>query len=148
MTRVADDPAGDRLILELAAAGVGHVATLRQPAPVTPLDAADVELALRYLADVTTVVLVDPVPGVARIAAEAAAWDRGALIAVVPAGAPVPEGLPSDAVVLGAPSADPEGAFASVVGDLAVRLDAGEAADRAFTAALATFPGWTPVGAD
>jgi len=148
VTRVADDASGDRLILDLATAGVGHVATLRQPPPVSPLDAADVELALRYLADVTTVVLVDPPTGVVRIASEAAAWDRGALLVVLPAGSPVLDGLPSDAVVLEAPAIDPEDAFAAVVGDLAVRLDAGEAAEGAFASALASVPGWTPVEGD
>ena len=60
VARVADDPSGDRQLHGLTDARVGHVATLRQPSgsEVTALDAGDVELALRYLSDATTIVLV------------------------------------------------------------------------------------------
>jgi hypothetical protein len=88
--RVGDDPPADALLLELAAAGIGHVAVLRDPARSTPiapetpgadgddaadpeiesdrslalpsieLDAGDVELGLRYLTDFAVLVLVPP----------------------------------------------------------------------------------------
>ena len=88
--RIGDDPAADALLLELAAAKVGHVAVLRDPARPTPvegeleelgpvdldrddpgagssrhvhpieLDAGDVDLGLRYLTDFEVLVLVPP----------------------------------------------------------------------------------------
>ena len=41
--RVGDDPAGDRLLIALALAGVGHAAVLRDPARPTPVLAEDPE---------------------------------------------------------------------------------------------------------
>jgi ribokinase len=40
--RIGDDPVGDGLVLALAAAGVGHVAVLRDPGRPTPVVAASV----------------------------------------------------------------------------------------------------------
>jgi len=90
VARIGDDPAGDAVLLAFAAAGVGHVATLRDPARATPieldddeavdpdpepdgssagglpeppaptLDAADVGLALRYLSEYRVIVAVHP----------------------------------------------------------------------------------------
>lgn len=37
ISKVGDDPAGDTVLLALARAGVGHVATLRDPARLTPV---------------------------------------------------------------------------------------------------------------
>jgi hypothetical protein len=37
ISRAGDDPAGDAVLLALAAAGVGHVATLRDPSRLTPV---------------------------------------------------------------------------------------------------------------
>ena len=39
ISKVGDDPAGDAVLLALAGAGVGHVATLRDPARLTPVRA-------------------------------------------------------------------------------------------------------------
>ena len=39
ISKAGDDPAGDAVLLALAAAGVGHVATLRDPARLTPIRA-------------------------------------------------------------------------------------------------------------
>ena len=41
VARIGDDSPGDALLLAIAAAGVGHVATLRDPARSTPIVAAD-----------------------------------------------------------------------------------------------------------
>jgi hypothetical protein len=37
ISKAGDDPAGDAVLLALAAAGVGHVATLRDPSRLTPI---------------------------------------------------------------------------------------------------------------
>ena len=37
ISKAGDDPAGDAVLLDLAQAGVGHVATLRDPARLTPI---------------------------------------------------------------------------------------------------------------
>ena len=88
--RIGDDAAADALLLQLAAAGVGHVAVLRDPARPTPLesepvevrpdavdpddpdagspgplhsielDAGDVDLGLRYLTDFQVLVVLPP----------------------------------------------------------------------------------------
>jgi hypothetical protein len=151
VARIPDDPIGDRLLGALSAAGVGHVATLRQPAgDVTPvLEAADLELGLRYLSDVSVVVLTELVdPGLVSVATDAVAWNRGSLIAIVAAGAIVPPGFPSDATVFEGPDTDPDGAFAGLVGAYAAALDAGTDVATAFEATVAARPGWTPVVGD
>jgi hypothetical protein len=148
VARVPDDAVGDRLLLDLAAAGVGHVATLRPPPGVAApiLQAADVDLALRYLADVSVLVLVDVSdPALVRVALDAADWSRGTVIALVPVGGTVPSGLPASAIVLEAPERDPEEAFASVVATLAASLDRGVDPAVALRDALAREPGWTQV---
>lgn len=48
VARIGDDPAGDAVLLAFAAVGVGHVATLRDPARATPIapalvDAIDID---------------------------------------------------------------------------------------------------------
>jgi sugar/nucleoside kinase (ribokinase family) len=106
-----------------------------------PLDAADVELGLRYLTDFRVVVLTPPATSdVVAVAAEAARWASARLVLVVGAprddantavAEPLPS-LPSDAVVLQAPESDPDGAFAVVVGRLAAALDAGADPATAF----------------
>ena len=127
---VPDDPEGDRRLLELAAAGVGHAAVLR--GPNRPLEAADVDLALRYLADVRVVIAIGLEAGPVATAAERAAWSGATLLVVVPssrtaagAGTAVAADLPSGAFVLEAPRSDPEGTFAGFVGTLAAGMDAG-----------------------
>ena len=148
VARVADDPDGDAMLLHLAGAGVSHVATLRQPAaagaPV--LEAADLELALRYLSDVGVLVLASPDPGLTSVAVEAAAWNHATLIVLLPHGADVPEGLPADATVLGSPADDPDGAFGSLVGAYAAALDRGQDAATAFRTTIAAAGGWSAVG--
>jgi hypothetical protein len=133
----------------LTEAGIGHVATLRQPAGSlpAPLDAADLQLALRYLSDVSTVVVVGlHDAGSFAVAADAAGWGQGALVVVVPAGSAAPTGLPETSVVIEAPSSDPDGAFGTVVGTFAAGLDSGIDPAVAFAGSITAGPAWTPVG--
>jgi hypothetical protein len=147
VARVTDDPDGDAMLLHLAGAGVSHVATLRQPATAgdAKLEAADLDLALRYLGEVAVLVLAPSEPGLAAVAAEAASWSRAALIVMLPHGAPVPDDLPADATVLGSPAADPDGAFGTVVGAYAAALDRGVDAATAFRTTIDA-GGWSAVG--
>jgi hypothetical protein len=166
--RVGDGPDADGLLLALATGGVGHVAILRDPARATPLepepsldldpsdddpapptgvrpieiDAADVDLGLRYLTDYRVVVLVPPArPEVVAVVADAARWAAARLV-VITDGADVPSpSLPSDAIVLAAPESDPDGAFATLVGRLAAALDAGADPASAFRDAIGD-AGW------
>ncbi len=166
---IGDDPEGDRVILELGRAGVGHAALLRDPAGRTPnlgegdapalprLEAADVELGLRYLPECRVLVLPDPLDDVAqRQALESAEYHGAAVVVVAPAGT-IDAALLSDAVtLLEQPTAeDDEGlgsdasiaaddaAFASFIADYAVRLDRGETPASAFGAALGD-SAWEP----
>lgn len=69
VSKVGVDTAGEALITQFATAGIGHVALIRDGARGTPvdgstlleMDAADVQLALRYLTSFDAVLLVDPV---------------------------------------------------------------------------------------
>jgi sugar/nucleoside kinase (ribokinase family) len=177
--RVGEDAAGNDVLLDLAAAGIGHVAILRDaghataetappgepdaspfedgeiastiPATTTaamsPLDAADVELALRYLPEYRVVVVVDPLDDAAlRAAADAARWAGAAFVVVVATGAVSPAWLEPDATVLEAP-AEGDGAFARFVGEYAARLHRGEPPADAFAAASGGV-GWTAASAD
>jgi hypothetical protein len=169
--RVGDDPAADALLLELAAAEIGHVAVLRDPARPTPvereadavstdpeplesgteptvppvpieLDPGDVDLGLRYLTEFAVLVIEPPAsPDVLRVAIDGARWANAALILVVDGDTPPDVGSAPDAIVLEAPVDDPDGAFAMVVGRLAAALDAGADPATAFRDAVAT-TGW------
>lgn len=151
VARITDDDRGDALIHGLATAGVGHVATLRQPPGTSEpvLDAADLDLALRYLTDVTTLVMASAGDDASRsVAIEAVGWAQAHLIVVIEPRGATPDGLPDAAIVLGAPQADPDGVFSALVGTLAARLDAGVEPATAFREATAGGPGWTSVGDD
>jgi sugar/nucleoside kinase (ribokinase family) len=172
--KTGDDPVADAIVLDLGRGGVGHVALLRDPARLTPiepgrsedvdasaapedeggiaanaaaaapvLEAADVDLGLRYLTDYRVVVLAEPSsPDVVSIAADAARWAEARLILVVDPGEAVPDGLPADVVVFEAPDADPDGVFADMVGAFAAGLDEGTDPEAAFRASLAS-DGWS-----
>jgi hypothetical protein len=128
--------AGDRLLLHLAAAGVGHATVTRSTGP--GIEPADLDLALRYLPDVRAIVLVAPAAALLATAAAAAGFGDATLVVVGPVdpsdvdalGAPLP-------FVLDPPADDPDAAFAGVVAALAARLDAGEEAVAAWRATLA-----------
>jgi sugar/nucleoside kinase (ribokinase family) len=122
--RVGDDAAADAVLQDLARHGVGHVAILRDPSHATPmitavpgeaglaLEAADVDLALRYLTDFAVLVVVDVDASVRPVIERAAAWGEAALID--------PAALPGET----------DDAWAVRIGDIAAGLDAGSAAFR------------------
>jgi hypothetical protein len=132
---VADGTEGDAWLLELATAGVGHAAVLREP--VRELEAADLDLALRYLPEVRVVVVVEMPAPIVATAADRTQWSGAALIVVSRAsagGAVLPAELPDGAIVLEAPASDPDATFAGFVGAFAARLDAGATAADAWAA--------------
>jgi hypothetical protein len=142
--------AGDRQLVELATAGVGHATVTRSAA--SGIEPADLELALRYLPDVRVVALVAPPAPLLATAVAASAWSGAALLLVGPLDAAAvailettgaTDGRSGAPIALDPPTHDPDGAFAGVVATLAVRLDAGEdpaGAWRSTLAALAIDP--------
>jgi hypothetical protein len=144
---VGDDADGDTAITELGKAGVRHAAVLRDPAGVTSregsdvvkpprLDAADIELGLRYLADCQVLVIAESIPAEAfRVAADAAAYHSAALVVLTAAGETPPIELPENATLLEVPEED-GGAFAALVGRYAAHLDSGRAPADAWRDAL------------
>jgi hypothetical protein len=173
--KTGDDPTADGVILDLARGGVGHVALLRDPGRATPLkpaapdeaspdepdpvaseatpaapgpalEAADVELGLRYLTDFAVVVLAEPADTeTISVVAAAARWGEARMILVVGADQSVPDGLPSDVVVFESPPDDPDGVFADLVGAFAAALDEGTDPGVAFRSSIAS-DGWTEAG--
>lgn len=112
------------------------------------LDAADVDLGLRYLTDFAVVALAEPAArDVVAIVAEAARWGEARLVLVVEPGSTVPDGLSGDVVVFEAPDTDPDGVFAALVGRFAAALDDGADPGEAFRASLAA-DGWTGAADD
>jgi sugar/nucleoside kinase (ribokinase family) len=155
VSRLGDDLTGDAVVIGLAQAGVGHVATLRDGgAPTwiaaaetadvddtgsddgvgrTPsdLDAADIGLALRYLSDYSVIVLAHPHdPGVLDEALGAAGWGSAHLVVVSSPGTEPPLAVPSDAIVVTADRGAE--ATASRVGRYAAAVDSGAGLDRAY----------------
>lgn len=170
---VGDDPEGDGVVVSLGRAGVGHAALLRDPTARTPrtivsgerrlprLEAADIELGLRYVPRCRVIVMADPLGEEARSAAlEAAAYHGAAAVIIAPPGTIAADELGDEVTLLEAPETeedagldpDAEGAdagssdaaaradhvapFAAFVADYALRLDRGESAETAFTDAL------------
>jgi len=132
---VPGDADGDRRLIDLATQGVGHAAVLRSPGEA--MEAADLELALRYLPGVGTIVLVDDGRGdLLAAAVAAAAWGAAGLIVVAPRGAATAE-LPESALLLQPPASDPDGTFAGFVAALAIRIDSGEELAEALRSTIA-----------
>jgi len=188
--KVGADQAGDALLLDLARAGIGHAAVLRDPGrptaaapiptgadvgedpagsprldeapdpaaqsevPAEPvddetrlgLDAADVDLGLRYLTGYGVIVTAEPLSdATVAIVAEAAAYAGAHLVVVTQSGTPGPvidRNVPS--TLLEAPADDPDEQFVGLVGRYAAALDTGAAARDAFRTALGP-SGWEPV---
>ena len=117
------------------------------PQPAGPaLEAADVELGLRYLTDFGVVVLAEPAdPETIRVAADATRWGEARMILVVGVGQTIPDGLPGDVNVFESPATDPDGVFADLVGAFAAALDAGTEPGAAFRSSIAS-DGWTEAG--
>lgn len=158
----SDEAAEDLLTAAGLAAEPGPEATAGAPgddgrpgpidAGLGALDAADVDLGLRYLDGVRAIIVTGPADdATARVVAEAAAYASAPVVSILDPGAAVPTAL-GDAIVLEAPAEDPEGAFARLVAGLAVELDRGVDPAAAFRAAVAA-DGWeatvgigTPLG--
>ena len=167
-TSAHDGDDGDRLLLDALGDGDGHghsggdghagrfAADLqgelntdaRSGRPT--LDAADVELALRYLPDVRVVALVEPVEGLVAVAvAEAAA--AGAHLTVIVAseeasGVPALDLVPLGALVLVAPQGGDAATFALLVGRYLAAVDAGADPATAFGAGMAALSGERATG--
>ena len=166
ISKAGDDPAGDAVLIALAQAGVGHVATLRDPSRHTPvrpladeptdpadagldgdatpgeparvaddtsptLDAADVQLALRYLTEFEVLVAVHAPPDLLAEAVAAAGWSNARLVVVTPPDVDVPPGVPADALVVAAGADDAEGVGARI-GRYAAALSRGDDAAAAY----------------
>jgi hypothetical protein len=141
----ATGPDGDARLLELAAASIGHATVIRSGADA--LDAADLNLALRYLPDIRCVVLVRPPARLLATALADAEWAGAPLVLVGPLDADATAALDSLAdtaaparvspIVLEPPGdSDPDGTFAGFVAALATRLDAGDPPETAFRATV------------
>ena len=150
---VPGDSAGDRRLAELAGAGIGHATVIRTGAK--GLEAADLELALRYLPEIRVIVLVRPDAVLVPAATAAATWTAAELViigsdgdegveslAARPDSAEAEDARPdhaagSSSIILDPTSSDPEGTFAGFVAALAVRMDAGEPAGTAWSSTVA-----------
>ena len=131
------DAQGDRVLLELAAAGVGHATVTRSDAGA--IEAADLELALRYLPDVRAIVLVRPAASLLPTALAASSWSGASLVIVGPIDGEaiaVLDAASAPPTVLEPPSSDPDGAFTGLVVALALRLEAGEDFANAWRATI------------
>jgi hypothetical protein len=106
------------------------------------LEPADVALGLSYLTAFGVLVVTDDAPpDVLPACVDGAAFSGAHLVVLVPAGRPLPGGLPPEATVLAAPDVADDGAFAAVVGAYAAALDLGEPPVAAFRIATAA-AGW------
>jgi sugar/nucleoside kinase (ribokinase family) len=106
------------------------------------LDAADVDLGLRYLTQSAVIVLTESLAAAPlRAAVEAVSFAGAKLIVVIPAGSAPPD-VPADATVLEAPAED-DGSFGRLVGTFAAALDAGVEPAAAFREAVGA-AGWEP----
>jgi hypothetical protein len=105
-------------------------------APRPVVEAADLELGLRYLVDYG-VIVVEPLDAASlRAVSDAAAFAGAHMIALVPAGAEASGDLRA-ATIIELPEADPDGVFGAVVGAYAAALDRGVDPASAFNASVA-----------
>jgi hypothetical protein len=108
------------------------------------LEAADVEMALRYLTGTSVLVVAEPLPAPAMIAAVDGAAFAAAKLVVIAGGATADSlaSIPDTATVLEPPVED-DGSFARLVGAYASFLDAGRDPVTAFRDGVAA-AGWEP----
>jgi hypothetical protein len=149
---VTDDAAGDATITALGSSGIGHAALLRMPTSGEPrLDAADIELGLRYVSDCRVLVIAESLAGPALAAAvDGAQYHRAELIVAAPMGTSgdAAATLPDHATVLTQPEGDEAvGAFTELVGRYAALLDSGRGAADAWRDAL-NATGWEQAASD
>ena len=158
VTRIGEDDAGDAVILALARAGIGHVATLRDAGRRTPvlgstedeagpdldedavsttvesgpgptLDGGDVGLALRYLSDYRVIVVAHATDrDVLDEVVTAAGWSGARLVVIASHGIEI--AVPNEAIAIAAePDAE---AVAGRVGRYAAVIDGGGDPDTAY----------------
>ena len=109
---------------------------IAESTPAPALDAADIELALRYLSDFRGIVVAEPLPeAVVRVIADAAAYAGAALVLVTDDAADLAGVAPPGALVVAAATTDPDGVFAALLGETAAAIDRGEGAAAAFAGA-------------
>ena len=138
---VADSAQGDDTVVQLGRAGVGHAALLRNPDEARPLEAADVDLALRYVPDSRVVIVAEPLDAAAaRAAFDGATYHRAELVIVRQPGAAADTDVPAGATIIEQPDED-AGAFAELVGRYTALLDSGRAPSDAWSDAIAA-TGW------
>jgi hypothetical protein len=137
-----DDDVAPALLAEAEAALSRNPAEGAPAPPGGPgLEPADVALGLRYLRDFSVLVAVEPLAGgAASVIADAAAFAAAPLVVVAVPGASLAAAYGA-ATVMEAPAADPDGAFAALVGRYAAALDRGVAPAEAFAAVTAE-GGW------
>jgi hypothetical protein len=121
-----------------------EVRLLPEDASARPvLEAADVELALRYLPGASVIVLADQLAeSTVEAGIQGASFSAARLIVLVPAGGVTPA-VPPETTVLEAPEED-DGSFGRLVGTFAGALEAGVDPAAAFREAVTT-SGWEPV---
>jgi hypothetical protein len=147
LTAVPGDDAADVAEAADAAGSAGdgpRVRLLPEDAAARPaLEAADVDLALRYLPQASVIVLADPLPEATLEAGiQGAAFVEARLVVLVPAGGSAPS-VPPETTVLEAPLED-DGSFGRLVGTFAGALEAGVDPAAAFREAVAA-SGWESV---
>lgn len=135
---------GEAMLEDVEGPGDGEDDDRDAPPDGLTMDAADLELALRYLPDYRVVVIAaDLDPAALATVVAAAGWAGAHLVALVATGSDG-SALPTDATVLERPTSDPEGAFARLVAAFAAELDRGVEPATAFSAASGS-SGWAPV---
>ncbi len=107
------------------------------------LEAADVDLALKFLPHASVIVLAPPLTEAAIWAAVEGAAFAGARLVVLVANGAIAPALPAEATVLEMPPED-DGSFGRLVGTYAGALDAGVEPAAAFRDAVVA-SGWEPV---
>ena len=134
-TAVAEAPEDNAVetVTEPTAAGIAASSAADNPS----LDAADANLALRYLPEISVIVAVHLASDVLAEAIAAAGWAETALVVVAPEEDEPHVGLPGNAVTIGAADADESGVGAAI-GRYAAALDGGEPLESAYEALLAT----------
>jgi len=144
---VPGDPSWDTTLFEVAQAGVGHATVVRSAR--SSMEAADLDLALRYLPDIRCVVLAAAPAQLLETAVAGADYAGAPLVIVGPldpetmaaleargAGDAGTAGRAPAPVILEPPAQDPDETFAGFVAALAVRLDQGEPAESALRSTL------------
>jgi sugar/nucleoside kinase (ribokinase family) len=138
--RIQSEPEKD---VETNADTDAGAATSRTAGRMPRLDAADIDLGLRYLAECQVLVVAEPLPDDALAVAGAAAAYHGAqLLVMAEAGAVPPADLPEKSTLLERPAED-GGAFVQLVGRYAALLDSGRSPLDAWRDAIET-GGWEP----